>query len=101
MPVEEEPVTQRETDPLLGNKEKDKKTYKKRKRPSLTKAIIKMFACNFLTAIVFKLIQDCLIFVQPQLLRLVLTLFQSYPFLLIAIGEDKELTKNEYKHLQM
>ena len=68
---------QRETDPLLGSKEKDEKTHKKRKRPSLTKAIIKMFACNFLTAIVFKLIQDCLIFVQPQLLRLVLRPYSS------------------------
>ena len=70
-PVREEPVTYKETDPLLGDKEKEQRTRKKRKKPSLLKALVKMFALNFLSAIMFKIIQDCLIFVQPQLLRYV------------------------------
>ena len=68
-PVREEPVTYNETDPLLGDKEKEQRRRKKRKKPSLLKALVKMFALNFLSAIMFKIIQDCLIFVQPQLLR--------------------------------
>ena len=71
LPIREEPVTYSETDPLLVDKEKEKRTQKKQKRPSLVKVLLKMFACNFLKAIVFKVIQDCLIFVQPQLLRYV------------------------------
>ncbi|XP_068685996.1 multidrug resistance-associated protein 1-like [Montipora foliosa] len=84
VPVREEPVTQRETDPLLGDKDKEIRTKTKRKRPSLVKALLKMFALNFFAAIVFKLFQDCLIFVQPQLLRLLIDYIEGKNYELLG-----------------
>ena len=42
---------------------------KKEKRPSLARIMFGLFWDQFLLAVVFKLINDCVQFVQPQLLR--------------------------------
>lgn len=44
-------------------------TKKKEKRPSLSRIMFGLFWDKFLLAFVFKLINDCIQFVQPQLLR--------------------------------
>lgn len=45
------------------------KDKKKEKKPSLPKIMFGLFRGSFLLAIFFKLINDCIMFVQPQLLR--------------------------------
>ncbi|ODQ80199.1 hypothetical protein BABINDRAFT_161174 [Babjeviella inositovora NRRL Y-12698] len=45
---------------------------------SLTRALLKSFAQSFLLGGVFKAIQDCLAFVQPQLLRLLIKFVTTY-----------------------
>ena len=52
---------------------------KKEKRPSLPRIIVGQFRSSFLLAILFKLLNDCIQFVQPQLLRFV------YSFFIIAM----------------
>ena len=53
---------------------------KKEKRPSLPRIIVGQFRSSFLLAIFFKLLNDCIMFVQPQLLR-----FAVYSFFIIAM----------------
>ena len=48
---------------------------KKEKRPSLPRIIVGQFRSSFLLAIFFKLLNDCIMFVQPQLLRFVYSFF--------------------------
>ena len=48
---------------------------KKEKRPSLPRIIVEQFCSSFLLAIFFKLLNDCIMFVQPQLLRFVYSFF--------------------------
>ena len=67
--VTEEPLACNETDWLLGDEKRKQRIEKNRKKPSLLKVLAKMFSLNIFRAIIFKLFQDCLLFVQPQLLR--------------------------------
>ena len=46
---------------------------KTEKRPSLSRIMFALYWDKFLLAIVFKLINDCIMFVQPQLLRYIFT----------------------------
>lgn len=52
---------------------------KKENTPSLLRIIVGQFRSSFLLAIFFKLLNDCVMFVQPQLLRFV------YSFFIIAM----------------
>lgn len=49
-----------------------------KKKPSLWIAIIKSFAAPYLRGACFKTVSDCLSFVQPQLLRLLIAFVASY-----------------------
>ena len=42
---------------------------KKEKKPSLPRIMFGLFRTKFLLAVLFKLLNDCIMFVQPQLLR--------------------------------
>ena len=42
---------------------------RKKKKPSLVKTLMGLFGVNFAMAVLCKLVHDCLMFVQPQLLR--------------------------------
>ena len=42
---------------------------KKEKTPSLARIMVGLYSTSFLLAIFFKLVNDCIMFVQPQLLR--------------------------------
>ena len=42
---------------------------KKEKKPSLPRIMFGLFKTRFLVAVFFKLLNDCVMFVQPQLLR--------------------------------
>ncbi|XP_015764594.1 PREDICTED: multidrug resistance-associated protein 1-like, partial [Acropora digitifera] len=48
------------------------KDAKKEKKPSLPRIMFSLFRFHFLLAIIFKFIADCIMFVQPQLLRLLI-----------------------------
>ncbi|XP_029207815.1 multidrug resistance-associated protein 1-like [Acropora millepora] len=48
------------------------KDEKKKKKPSLPRIMFSLFRFHFLLAIIFKFISDCIMFVQPQLLRLLI-----------------------------
>ena len=50
----------------------------KKKKPSLTIAVLRAFGSPFLLATVFKLTQDMLAFAQPQLLRRLLAFVDTY-----------------------
>lgn len=56
-----------ETDCLLGEKQKEKR--RDGRKPSLLKVLVKMYGLKFLLAVICKLLHDCFVFVQPQLLR--------------------------------
>lgn len=71
-----------ETDSLLGRNKKEKKSPSNKRKPSLLKVLVKMYGWKFLLAAIFKLFHDCFLFVQPQLLRM-----------LIEYIEDKSSTE--------
>ncbi|XP_078381052.1 multidrug resistance-associated protein 1-like [Oculina patagonica] len=75
-----------ETDPLLGDKHKEERQEFKKRKPSLLKVLVKMYGLNFLLAVIFKLFHDCFIFVQPQILRM-----------LIEFIEDKNDSEETWK----
>ena len=68
----------KETDQLLddegraeeseGNSSTQRKE-KKKKKPSLSKVLWSLFGINFAIAVLCKLLNDVLLFVQPQLLK--------------------------------
>ena len=68
----------KETDQLLGDEARteesvrsssSQKKQKKEKKPSLSKILRSLFGINFAVAVLCKLINDMLLFVQPQLLK--------------------------------
>ena len=68
----------KETDQLLGDEGRteesvghssSQKKQKKEKKPSLSKILWSLFGINFAVAVLCKLINDMLLFVQPQLLK--------------------------------
>lgn len=61
-------------------------------RPSLAWALAKSFGAPFLVGGLFKCLQDCLAFVQPQLLRLLIKFVNDYSNS-VKIGEPLPLTK--------
>lgn len=86
----------KETDQLLddearteeseGNSSRTQKKQKKEKKPSLSKILWSLFGINFAIAVLCKLTNDMLLFVQPQLLKL-----------LIGYTEDKDDMFGEWK----
>ena len=56
------------TEESVGNSSPQKK-QKKTKKPSLSKLLWSLFGINFAVAVLCKLINDMLLFVQPQLLK--------------------------------
>lgn len=56
------------TEESAGNSSPQKK-QKKTKKPSLSKLLWSLFGINFAVAVLCKLINDMLLFVQPQLLK--------------------------------
>ena len=56
------------TEESVGNSSPQKKR-KKTKKPSLSKLLWSLFGINFAVAVLCKLINDMLLFVQPQLLK--------------------------------
>ncbi|XP_078381051.1 multidrug resistance-associated protein 1-like isoform X2 [Oculina patagonica] len=59
---------------------------KKKKKPSLTKTLWSLFGINFAIAVLCKLLHDGLIFIQPQLLKLI-----------VGYTEDKDDMFGEWK----
>lgn len=59
-------------------KQKEVKEGEKAPRPSLTGALTAAYGGPFFTAAVFKLLQDCLAFAQPQLLKRLLQFVATY-----------------------
>lgn len=68
-PVDNEKAELKAGDDVEEEVKFSSKTKKTEKRPSLSRIMIGLFWDKFLLAIVFKLINDCIQFVQPQLLR--------------------------------
>ena len=56
------------TEESVGNSSPQKK-QKKTKKPSLSKLLWSLFGINFAVAVLCKLLNDMLLFVQPQLLK--------------------------------
>lgn len=65
----------KETDQLLDDEGRTEEsvrnssTQKKQKKPSLSKVLWSLFGINFALAVLCKLLNDMLLFVQPQLLK--------------------------------
>lgn len=57
------------TEEFEGNSSRTQKKQKKKKNPSLSKILWSLFGLNFAIAVLCKLINDMLLFVQPQLLK--------------------------------
>ncbi|CEQ40462.1 SPOSA6832_02085, partial [Sporobolomyces salmonicolor] len=72
-----EPVTSAQV-PAYSVVPADGKASKKTKRPSLFGALMSAYGGPFLVAAVFKLLQDCLSFTQPQLLKRLLRFVSTY-----------------------
>lgn len=69
-----EPVDNEKAELKAGDDAEEEVTFlsetkKKEKRPSLSRIMFGLFWDKFLLAFIFKLINDCIQFVQPQLLR--------------------------------
>ncbi|GAA5894971.1 uncharacterized protein JCM6883_002275 [Sporobolomyces salmoneus] len=67
-----------EQEPTYSVLPADGKTEKEAPKPSLTGALVSSYGGPFFMAALFKLLQDCLGFVQPQLLRRLLQFVSTY-----------------------
>ncbi|GAA5978963.1 hypothetical protein JCM5350_004190 [Sporobolomyces pararoseus] len=67
-----------EQEPTYSVLPADGKSEKEAPKPSLTGALVSSYGGPFFLAAIFKLLQDCLGFVQPQLLRRLLQFVSTY-----------------------